>query len=85
MCSILVNCLKCGTIYSFCEGLINRLNYIKGQIARFNAARIVRAAAEDIVFFYLLFLDFQSQAKPCLPSFVRFTYKTRQWIVFTSF
>ena len=85
MCSILVDCLKCRRIHRFCERFISRLNYIKGQIARFNAARIVWAAAEYTVFFYLLFLDFQSQVKPCLPSFVRFAYKTRQWIVFTSF
>ena len=47
-----------------------------GRMSRFNATRIVGVATEDTVFFYLLFLDFRSQAKSCLPSFVRFAYKT---------
>ena len=32
-------------------------------------ARIVGVATEDTLFFHRLFLDFWSQAKPCLPSF----------------
>ena len=43
-------------------------------------ARIVGIAAEDTLFFHLLFLDFWSQTKPCLPSFLCFAYKTGQRI-----